>query len=331
METNIRYTTLLAAILAPTLALAQVPAAGASGQPTATHDCVVIVFDDSGSMDEGFGGERRMDAAKRGLKAVLRSVPKSTWIGILALNAGWIYQLGPNDSARLSDMIERIETNGGTPLARNIKAGADRLMAEREKQFGYGSYQLLVVTDGQETEDDRAIEAYPPEVRSRGLTLDVIGVGIGEKHTLRKNAHSYRSADNPAALERAIREVLAERVDQSDQTGGGDAFALVAGLDPGVAQAMITSLGKQPNHPIGEQPSVASTGGGGGSAPGAGGGGGGGSYSPSPPGACGCALASATPVHIGTLLQAVAVLIALFALRMLFRTLVPVRRRRSSH
>lgn len=325
MKTNIRYFPLLAMALAPSLALAEgPPTSDARVGASSTHDCIVIVLDDSGSMNEGFGGGgRRLDAAKRGLKVVLRSAPKSTWVGLLALNAGWAYQLGPRDDARLTDVIDRIETSGGTPLARNIKAGADRLMAEREKQFGYGSYRLLVVTDGEETEDSRGIEVYPPEVRSRGLTLDVIGVGIGEEHALRKNAHSYRSADNPAALERAIREVLAERVDPGDQTGGGDAFALVAGLDPGVAQAMIASLGKLPNHPIGEQPPVASTGGGGG---GSSGGGGGGGYTPQPPGACGCRLADSRQpqaTSVGALM-----LIALFALRLLYRTLAPARCRR---
>lgn len=322
METNIKYFLLLAAVLAPSTVLAD-------ATPTSTHNCVVIVFDDSGSMGEDFGGQPRMDAAKRGLKVVLQSVSTSTWIGLLALNAGWAYDLGPLDQERLNAVIYNISTNGGTPLARSIKAGADRLMAEREKQFGYGSYRLLVVTDGAETANTDLIETYPPEVRARGLTLDVIGVGIGQEHALRKNAHSYRSADNPRELEKAIREVLAERVDTSDQTGGGDGFALIAGLDPGVAQAMITSLGRLPNHPIGTQPPVASTGGGGGSASGASGGGGGGGYSPQPPGACGCTIsARPTGLHIGTVLQAIAVLIALFALRLLVRTLAPVRRRR---
>ncbi len=326
METNIRLISLLAAVLAPTLALAQAPLT------STTHDCVVIVLDDSGSMNEEFGGQRRMDAAKRGLKVVLRSVPRTTWVGLLALNAGWQYQLAPYDYAKLAAVVDEIDTSGGTPLARNIKAGADRLMAEREKQFGYGSYRLLVVTDGEETSDPELIQAYPPEVRSRGLTLDVIGVGIGKGHSLRRHAHAYRSADNPAQLERAMREVLAERIDASDQTGGGDGFALIAGLDPGIAQAMITSLGKLPNHPIGEQPPVGPTsiGPAGGGSPGAGGGGGG--PTSVGPSCGGCAVSmGGSALHIGTVFQVIAVLIALFALRMLYRTLVPVRRRRSSH
>lgn len=265
-------------------ALAQPASSATSGQ--GAHDCVVVVFDDSGSMNEPFGDESRLKAAKRGLKVVLRSVPSTTWVGLLAINAGWLYQISPLDLGRLNGIIDQMDTPGGTPLARNIKAGADALMAERAKQFGYGQYRLLVVTDGEETESPELIDAYPPEVRARGLTLDVIGVGIGQEHALRKYAHTYRGADNPEALETAMREVLAERVDTGDQTGG-DAFALVAGLDPGVAAQAIVALGKMPNHPIGEQPPVAATGGGGGGTTG-GGGGGGGNYSPATPNGCGC-------------------------------------------
>ena len=254
--------------------------------PATTHDCVVIVFDDSGSMNEPFGGGRRMDAAKRGLQVVLRGVPKTTWVGLLALNAGWQYQLGPNDATKMSAVIDRIDTSGGTPLARNIKIGADRLMAERQQQLGYGDYRLLVVTDGEEQENQELIEQYPPEVRARGLTLDVIGVGIGQNHALRKFAHTFRGADNPSQLEQALREVLAERVDPNDHgQDGTDAYALIAGLDPGVAQAMLVALGKLPNYQIGEQPAAAPAQGNG--AP-VGNGGGSGGYSPSPPGACGC-------------------------------------------
>lgn len=251
METNVmnwfRVALLGQALPVPSLALAEAQA---------VHDAVVIVFDDSGSMDQGFGGGDRMTAAKRGLKVVLQSMPKTTWVGLLSINGGWEYELGPYRADRMNAVIDSIHTRGGTPLARNIKAGADRLMAERGQQLGYGSYRLLVVTDGEETEDTGAIETYPPMVRSRGLTLDVIGVGIGEQHSLRRHAHTYRGADSPEQLERAMREVLAERVDPTDQTGG-DAFEIVAGFDPGVAQAMITALGKLPNHPIGEQPRAA--------------------------------------------------------------------------
>ncbi|MDO8622033.1 MAG: VWA domain-containing protein, partial [bacterium] len=277
---NMMYS-LLAMVVAPAIAFAQ-PAPTAASK--SAHDCVVVVFDDSGSMNEPFSGGSRLHAAKRGLKVVLRSVPSTTWVGLLAINAGWLYPINPLDLARINGIIDEMDTPGGTPLARNIKAGADALMAERAKQFGYGSYRLLVVTDGEETEDQGAIERFPPEVRARGLTLDVIGIGIGQEHALRKHAHTYRGADNPAALETAMREVLAERVDTGDQTGG-DAFELVAGLDPGVAAQAIVALGNMPNYPIGEQPPVASTGSGGGSSPGAGGGG---PTSVGPPNGCGC-------------------------------------------
>jgi|GEM_PF-3039935 len=260
---NMMRSFLIAAVVVPALALAQ--------EPSSTHDAVVIVLDDSGSMKEGMGGPNKMDAAKQALRTVLQGIPATTWIGLLAINAGWAYELGPRNDVRLHAAIGTISADGRTPLARNIKDGADRLMAERAKQLGYGNYRLLVVTDGAETENARTIETYPPEVRARGLTLDVIGVAMDVGHVLAKYAHTYRNASDPASLEHAIREVLAERVDPNDRTGGGDAFELIAGLDPGVAAAALAALGKTENHPIGTEPPASKTesGSGGGAASGA--------------------------------------------------------------
>jgi uncharacterized protein (TIGR03382 family) len=249
----------LAALLAPTVTLAQAP-------PSHT-DHVVIVFDASGSMCGGMASsgvlEQKLVLAKRALKRVAQHIPPTTAVGLLVFNQDsaeqWTYPLGPRDDAQLHRAIEAIRCEGGTPLGNYMKIGADRLLEEREQRFGYGSYRLLVVTDGEATDTAR-MERYTPEIKSRGLTLDVIGVAMEQDHTLQRYAHSYRRADDPAALERAIREVLAERVDPRDRTGGGDAFAIIAGIDPAVAQEMVVALGKLPNHPIGAQPRAAAAG-----------------------------------------------------------------------
>jgi len=298
---------LLAMIFAPALALAQTAPtsnapAGSGAVSGAAHDCIVIVVDLSGSMGDEMGdsGKRKIDAAKQALRVVVPQIPSATWVGIVVTPDGqWPYALAPLDRAKVLDAINALDINGGTPIMRHVKLGADRLLAERQKQFGYGNYQLLVVTDGQETENEGLVEPYARDVRQRGLTFDVIGVAMSEDHALKRYANSYRDPADPSSLERAVREVLAERIDTSDQTGGGDAFDLVAGLDPGVAAQAIVALGKTPNYPIGDAPPAASTGGGGGSSTSPGSSGGGGGPTSVGPNACGCrqgAEARSTPI-----------------------------------
>ncbi len=226
------------------------------------HDSVVIVLDASGSMNEGMagmfqGGPRKMEAAKAALKTVLHQVPASTHIGLLVFpndsSSRWTYPLGPRDDARLIAAIDQIREGGGTPLGEYTKLGADRLLEERARQFGYGSYRLLVVTDGEAT-DGNLIDRVAPESKQRGLTLDVIGVAMPGNHALAKYAHTYRRADDPKSLESAVREVFAEVASGGDDAAGAEAYAALEGLDPGVAQGMIDAFAKTGNHPIGERP-----------------------------------------------------------------------------
>jgi hypothetical protein len=220
---------------------------------------VVILLDASGSMKSSFqGAVSRMTAAKSALKAVLQKVPQSTHVGLLVFSANnltndWAYPLGPRDDARLFAAIDSIDPGHDTPLGRYIKKAADRLLEERAKEFGYGTYRLLVVTDG-EAQDQNLVDRYTPEVIARGITVDVIGVAMRQSHTLATKVHSYRSANDPAALNQALSEIFAEVRSTGRDAAESEAFALIAPLPDKIASAMIRAVANTPNQPIGQRP-----------------------------------------------------------------------------
>ncbi len=223
------------------------------------RDNVVIVLDASGSMRKPMRatGTQRMDAAKSALKAVLQQVPESTHIGLLVFSASnvendWVYRLGPRDDAALLSSIDLPQPGAGTPLGKYMKIAADRLLEERAKQFGYGTYRLLVVTDGQASDTQR-VERYTPEIMARGITVDVIGVDMGERHTLATKVHSYRSADDPDSLKQAVQDVFAEISSDSAADADEDVFAITADIPIKVAESMLASLAVSGNSPIGER------------------------------------------------------------------------------
>jgi hypothetical protein len=157
--------------------------------------------------------------------------------------------------------IDAPRPHGATPLGAYIKRGADRLLEARAKQFGYGTFRLLIVTDG-EAQDQALVDRYTPEVMARGITVDVIGVGMRKNHTLATRVHSYRSANDPAALKRALAEVFAEvGSSRTDAAADAEAFATLAPLPAEVAAAMIQALSTSGNQPIGEKPKAGSPGG----------------------------------------------------------------------
>jgi hypothetical protein len=133
-----------------------------------------------------------------------------------------------------------------------MKAGADALLAKRDKEH-YGSYRLLVVTDG-EANDSRKVEQYLPDILARGITVDVIGVDMASAHSLATKVQNYRKADDPASLETAIQQVFAETADGSDTSE--EDFELAAAFPDDMAMEVITSLTDSGNHPIGETPKV---------------------------------------------------------------------------
>ena len=229
---------------------------------TVSQDNIVIVLDASGSMGERMPGDkvRKIEAAKQALKEVLATVPQTVNIGLLVFSGRnvhdeWIYPLSSRDDERLRAAIDLPEPGNGTPLGAYIKKGADRLLEQRQQQYGYGTYRLLIVTDGEAGDPDK-VERYVPEVMARGLTIDVIGVAMNQAHTLATKVHSYRSASDPESLKRAIAEVLAEVGSTDGGAVSEDAFDEVASLPDELVVAVINALSTSGNDPIGSKPAA---------------------------------------------------------------------------
>lgn len=210
---------------------------------------VVVLVDDSGSMSDPMdSGVRRIEAAKRSLNVVLSKLPADAQVGVLALNQGWIVPLQPLDHDQATSQINRLRANGGTLLGQNLKSAADALLKVRQDKT-YGDYRLLIVTDG-EANDQEVLDFVLPDVMSRGLIVDVIGVDMSSDHSLATRVNKYRRADDAESLETAIAESLAES-DATDVVGEESDFELLAGLPADIAMSVISSLTSAENGPVG--------------------------------------------------------------------------------
>ena len=223
-------------------------------------DNVVVVLDDSGSMDERLRSDRsttKMEAAKVAIIKVLDQLPSNAHVGVIMLNGShgdrWLLPLGAVDKAQVTEKVQSIGASGGTPLGERIKDGADVLLTKRDSAH-YGSYRLLVVTDG-EANDQRLVDMYLPDIMSRGITVDVIGVDMAGDHSLATQVHNYRRADDPASLEAAIKETFAE-TPQDDPSAAEEDYELVAAFPDDMATEVIKKLTLTGNHPVGELPQV---------------------------------------------------------------------------
>lgn len=223
----------------------------------AGYDHLVVLLDGSGSMEEVFGEGTRMDAARDALTMVLGELSPDTRVGVLCFSGlvddPWLVDLQPKvDDMLMRGAVRRAIPSGKTPLGAYIKRGADRLLQARNEQHGYGTYRLLVVTDG-EASDPGRVDSFAPELVSRGISLDVIGVAMSQEHTLKRYAHTYRSADDPTKLVQTIREAVAEVAAGDD---GQVTFEALDGLPHEFAMAALASLTEVSgwNQPLGELP-----------------------------------------------------------------------------
>lgn len=226
--------------------------------PAYASQNIVIVLDDSGSMAQYLerGQGSRLDAAKKALFKVVESLPDDTRLGIVLLNGdmnNWFVPFGIIDKPFAASKISNLGCGGGTPLGYAMKVGCDQLLKAREKEK-YGSYILLVVTDGQ-ANDPEIVDAYVNDINTRGIELDVIGLDMRADHSLATKVDSYKNAYDEAQLTKAISDTFAE-TNPSDKSAADEDFEIINSLPDDVAVKVIAALGSFPNYPIGEKPAI---------------------------------------------------------------------------
>lgn len=252
--------------------LATVLAVVMAGQATA-DDFIVIVFDSSGSMGERMrsvkGQPTRLEVAQNALIEVVSSVPDSTRIGILTFE-GWAYDLQKVNRAVMAKAVKNVGPGGGTPLYEYIRAGATRLLKERERQLNKGTYRLVIVTDGAAGDeylnedstyrDGSTKLGVMNDIARRRIGVDAIGLDLPGNHAISniissKNLGTYMQGNDPKSLTQSLKQAVAE-VSLKGQDTGEDAFKELDQLPDEFFVVAIKGLTTNQNHPIGEKPPI---------------------------------------------------------------------------
>lgn len=176
-----------------------------------------IIMDGSGSMRErttsDCGGDQtfpdKMSGARWAIKTFLEQVPDDINIGLFVFDRDGnreVVPLGRGNREQFLNAVQNIDAGGGTPLARAIRFGADRLVNQYRKQLGYGEFRIVVVTDGEAD----GIPVAALYAAKHGIPIYAIGLCVRQNHPLRQFSVSYRAADNFADLSQGLQDTLAE-------------------------------------------------------------------------------------------------------------------------
>ena len=179
-------------------------------QPDPNRRVTAIVLDDSGSMDDD------IEAAKSAVVGALDAMAEDDRVAVLALNAGTILPFANVSDARTSlpQLLQPITSEGSTPLTRSIRDAQGLLEAEAATVRGFGTFRLIVTTDGQ-ADDGAALDgAIENLAASTPIQVTTIGIGIAGEHVLRRaDLGSFVDVANVDALEQALQAAVAENTD----------------------------------------------------------------------------------------------------------------------
>ncbi|OSM01597.1 putative von Willebrand factor type A (vWA) domain-containing protein [Magnetofaba australis IT-1] len=183
-------------------------------------DNYLVVLDTSGSMNkkECSGWETKFTVAREALKSFAAQIPASANLAMAVfheLSARMVVPFGhgANHRAAFNQMVDNLAADGGTPLNGAITFAYAALTEQGRRQTGYGSYRLIVITDGVSGDGTPAPLAREI-VEQSPVELHVIGFCTGPDHSLNlPGVTRYYTADNPEQLAEGLKAVQAETPD----------------------------------------------------------------------------------------------------------------------
>ena len=192
-----------------------------------TRDNVMLVLDMSASMgiDECSGNfGSKAEAARRAFKAWVDTVPEETNIGLAIFGPDGTrlaVPLGRSGAHRdeLFQAVDATRPSGATPLSDAVALARGELERQALYQQGYGTYRLVVITDGEHTDgyDPRAEVKMILANRNNPIEIHTIGFCIDDSALNLEGYTYYQSASNHDELRGGLENVLAE-VERFDPT-----------------------------------------------------------------------------------------------------------------
>ena len=184
-----------------------VEAENVEARPDPNRTFTAIILDDSGSMGDD------IVPAREAVVTALGAMDESDRVAVIALNAGTILPFATVSDAKadLPRLLAPVISEGGTPLTAAMQAARAALVAEAAVAGGFGTYRILVTTDGV-ADDSQALQREVEDIaRTTPIQVATIGVGIRGNHILRRDdLAAFVAIDDVGQLADALRDAIAE-------------------------------------------------------------------------------------------------------------------------
>ena len=187
-----------------------IESANVEAAPDPNRQITAIVLDDSGSM------RSEIEVAKAAVVGALDMMSETDLVSVVALNKGVVLDFMPVAAARevLAEKIQSVRSDGSTPLTKAIRDAARMLSEEGAKARAFGTYRIIVTTDGAADAPDQLRREIEALARDTPIQIATIGIAVDGNHVLRRpSIASFVDISNASALGAALTKAVAESQD----------------------------------------------------------------------------------------------------------------------
>ena len=200
-----------------------------NSQSEYNRENVLIILDDSNSMDESIDGGRKIDVARTTINTVLNELSPDIWIGLrvfghkggfLGFNACRASELkvkiAPSNQNLIKNELKSLEPTGWTPITYSLQQAVNNDFNDIS-----GKKRIILVTDGGENCDGSPCEYVLSLIRNHvDIKIDTIALDLSDqaaksqlKCTALATNGKFYSVNSSAGLANSLRKSLNARKD----------------------------------------------------------------------------------------------------------------------
>lgn len=185
------------------------------------RDNFMVVLDMSGSMSAGNcagSHPNKAEAARVAITNWMKSITRDANLGLIIFDSEGTsvrVPLGRDNRDVFQEHIARSSASGGTYLQTALGLAHEELTRRARYQQGYGTYRLVVITDGDHSQGEDPTEEVTRIAGNPANPIEIhtIGFCIDDSALNQPGITRYHSAQNPRELAKGLDSVLAESMD----------------------------------------------------------------------------------------------------------------------
>ena len=164
----------------PTVPNSSLPIVSENAQSSITQSSLMLILDASGSMEDSFGSQSKMEAAKQAVRNIITQLPPDREFGLTVYgnrkanscnSVTTLASLGRTDRSSVLAELANVKADGETPIATSIQEVA------RSIKDSSSETTIVLVSDGAETCDGNPCEVVK-QLKSDGYNFTFHGVGV---------------------------------------------------------------------------------------------------------------------------------------------------------